>query len=300
VSAGAEGVRLCAALFAHLPVPARLLAQPSPELELALRDLVASGRAAWPTVVQSDEDFVAYVAARLPPHQAPSQALLTIHGADLYLACGLARGLTTALREFELKVLPQVDPAAARLGEEAFVSELKQVVREKLFVAAGAAPPKIVEYQGRGALVSWVRAAAIRLGLNLLRDAARYEPRELEADDLPSPGAGPEVELMKARHGADVATAFRSVFASLSVQERNVLRLHFLDGLNIDQIGAMLRVHRATAARWISRARDALVERLRHQLAETLKVSSAECQSLIALVESRLDLSLHRWLRDKP
>ena len=41
---------------------------------------------------------------------------------------------------------------------------------------------------------------------------------------------------------------------TLSAQERTVLRLHVLDGLGTDEIGALYKVHRTTVARWQAQA----------------------------------------------
>jgi transposase len=37
------------------------------------------------------------------------------------------------------------------------------------------------------------------------------------------------------------------------------LRYHHVDGLNIDEIGAIYRVHRVTAFRWLEKAKEQLV-----------------------------------------
>ncbi|MFY0535383.1 hypothetical protein [Nannocystis pusilla] len=51
--------------------------------------------------------------------------------------------------------------------------------------------------------------------------------------------------------------------AELDEQARNLLRQHLLDGLSIDQIAGLQRVHRATAARRLVRVREDLAQRTR-------------------------------------
>ncbi|MFC1610733.1 transcriptional regulator, partial [Myxococcota bacterium] len=88
--------------------------------------------------------------------------------------------------------------------------------------------------------------------------------------------------------------------ASLSAKDRNLLRQSLLDGLSIDQLGAIYRVHRATAARWLAGARERVLKETLSALRQRLKIDEAEFKSLINLVRSQLDLSLARLLdKDK-
>jgi len=52
------------------------------------------------------------------------------------------------------------------------------------------------------------------------------------------------------------------------------------------------RVHRATAARWLSRAEAALSAETRAILMKKLAVSSVDLHGILALIRSGLDLSL--------
>ena len=55
-------------------------------------------------------------------------------------------------------------------------------------------------------------------------------------------------------------------------------------------------MHRATAARWIVSAREALVDETKRQLRGRLGVSGAELDSLLGLVRSQIHVSLNRLL----
>ena len=57
-------------------------------------------------------------------------------------------------------------------------------------------------------------------------------------------------------------------------------------------------MHRATAARWLNRARGALVGTTHKRLAERLKLPVDQVESVIRLVQSRLDVSVIRFLRE--
>src|SRR5207244_2837986 len=73
----------------------------------------------------------------------------------------------------------------------------------------------------------------------------------------------PELDHIRARYAAPFKDAFQGALRGLSTQDRNILRLHLVDGLNIEQIGGIYNVHRATVARWIAASRQALVEETR-------------------------------------
>ena len=91
-------------------------------------------------------------------------------------------------------------------------------------------------------------------------------------------------------------TAFTGAMRSLESRERNILRMYLVDGLNIDQIGKVYGVHRATVARWIARSREKLLSETRRRLLGVLRMSEARFDSLMVIVRSHLDLSLERLL----
>jgi len=68
--------------------------------------------------------------------------------------------------------------------------------------------------------------------------------------------------------------------------------MHVIDGLTIDQIGALQGVHRATAARWIERAREAISRSVRRDLMRQLGADPFETEELLQWVQSRIELSL--------
>jgi RNA polymerase sigma-70 factor (ECF subfamily) len=75
-----------------------------------------------------------------------------------------------------------------------------------------------------------------------------------------------------------------------------LLRQSVVHGLNIDQIAAVFGVHRATAARRVERAREALLAATRKSLMSRLSIDRTEFESVMALIKSRLDVSIHRVL----
>jgi RNA polymerase sigma-70 factor (ECF subfamily) len=262
--------------------------------------VVARGEQRWPGVKVAPKAFAAHVRAVLPSGAPLAASLEALHAEDLYLACACATGDDRALQAFEAEFLPQVADYVAQIDRDpVFVDEVRQRLRERLFVPAEAgARLRICEYTGRGALGAWLRVVAVRLALNLRRRAKATVPTE--GDDAPalrSPSPDPEVDYLKTRYGEEFRAAFKATLGALPQDERNLLKLHYLDGLNIDEIGVAYRVHRATVARWLASARERILEETRSRLAERLDAGSKDVDSVLALVRSQLDVSIYNVLK---
>lgn len=219
---------------------------------------------------------------------------------DLALAEAARRGDPEAVRRLTTELLDEAARVVTRIHPSSdFIEEVKQTLRERLLVSTGGRPPKLAEYTGQGPLVKWLRAVCVGTALNLRRGEHREQPVD-EVAELEQRAAPEHLELdfMKARDGAVFKAAFAEAFASLSAEARNVLRLSVLDGLSIDQLGTLYGVHRATAARWLSRAKEQLAERTRDLAAERLRLEQPELDSLIRVIRSQLDVSLNRLLRE--
>lgn len=292
-----SGGALTALLVAHAPPERATWLREWPGLETLLAGHLAAGRAAWPTVTLSDEAFLRHLARHLPPEGAPAEALRQLHAADLYLACACAGGEPQALRALEQHVLQKVP---ARLGQlpATTVDEVLQVLRQRLLLGMGGAPPKISDYSGRGPLGAWVRIVAARIAGELTSRAGRQElfsepPEALERMLAPD---DPEREVLRADSREVLSEALRAALAALSERERGLLRLHHLHGLTMDRLATMYGEPRSSVARHVAQARERLLKHTRRELAARLKLEGRELESLLGLVQSRLDLSLSRLM----
>jgi RNA polymerase sigma-70 factor, ECF subfamily len=68
--------------------------------------------------------------------------------------------------------------------------------------------------------------------------------------------------------------------------------MHLIDALTIDQIAAVQGVHRATAARWLERARETLSRATRKDFMARLGTDPFEADEILRWVQSRIELSL--------
>jgi len=273
------------------------------DLDRRLWTLVAEGRAAWPDLAIEARLLVEFVARQLTSELADA-ALDGLRPADLYLACACARGVSGAVAAFDRDYMREVDIALARMRiGDSRLKDVKQLVRQRLFVGGGTAGAptsagKISEYGGRGDLRRWVRSVAVRTCLNELRKGKRevlvdddnlIAQHAISADD-------PEVEYMKRTYSNEFKAAFAEALGQLGPREQTLLRYHHVDGLNIDEIGAIYRVHRVTAFRWIEKAKEQLVKATLETLRARLKLPADELDSVLRMIRSQIHLSLIRHL----
>ena len=108
------------------------------------------------------------------------------------------------------------------------------------------------------------------------------------------PGDDPEIEYMKRTYAAEFRAAFADAMAQLGPREQTLLRYHHIDGLNIDEIGAIYRVHRVTAFRWLEKAKETLVVATLGALKTRLNVSPRELDSVLRLIRCDVD-QLAAW-----
>jgi RNA polymerase sigma-70 factor (ECF subfamily) len=277
-----------------------------PDLQRRLWELLAEGRAAWPGLTVEPRAVAVFVGRQLEPDVDADDALDGLRPGDLYLACACATGDTAAINAFDKAYMREVDIALARMRmPPPRASDVKQLVRQRLFVTdeplvVGGVTfhGKIAEYAGRGDLRRWVRSVAVRTCLNELR---RGKHEILTEDDqlmarLPVGGDDPELAYMKRTYASEFKAAFAEALTQLGPREQTLLRYHHVDGLNIDEIGAIYRVHRVTAFRWLEKAKEQLVQRTLELLRARLKLTAKELDSVLRMIRSQVHLSLVRQL----
>jgi RNA polymerase sigma-70 factor (ECF subfamily) len=251
------------------------------------------------TLHVDDDTLAAFVAPRLTGTDLET-ALAAAPAADLALAAACAAQAPGAHAAFD-RILAEVDVAGAAIhATPDTVLEVKQLLRVQLLVAKDGKPPGIAGYRGKGPLRGWVRITATR---ELIRHKKKLA-RDLSLDDrsldrLLASGVDPTLAAMKAEYRAEFAAALREAIDDLSAEDRTLLRQQIVDDMSIDAVGAAYGVHRATAARWLNRARAALVAATHNRLAARLDVPVEQIDSVIRLVSSQLDASVIRFLRDR-
>ncbi len=216
------------------------------------------------------------------------------HADDLYLALACLTNDRNAIAVFEQRVLAPAVLAVRKIDSaDAFVDEVRQALRDKLLFNGGQ--PKLLDYQARGPLAAWARMVAVRLAFTL----KRRTKVTVSVDDWIAGAVAsgtPYVDVMKQQQIDLFTQALSAAATELEPRLRAVLRMHFKDGLSIDQIGEVYQVHRATTARWLVQAKASWFAKTRSHMMKQQALSDTEYQQLAHEVQSRLDLSLSKLL----
>lgn len=262
--------------------------------ELTVGAAWASGHEAWPDIQLDREQLAAHL-------ETVDPAGASRYGADLYLAAACLARDPSAQAIFDREVLASVRGAIAAIDSSSeFVDEALQRLRTSLLVGDAETSPRLTTYSGRGPLRAWVGVAAARTALMMRRSQKRAREVSHEEDWTSSLAMistnNPEIELFKRQYAAAFSVALRDAVQALEPRLRSVLKLSYVDGLSIDEIGTIYVVHRATAARWIQKACDEVFETTRALLAERLALTATEVDRMNAMVRSQLDVSLSQLL----
>jgi RNA polymerase sigma-70 factor, ECF subfamily len=260
--------------------------------DAALSHLIARGAAAHPGIGEPPalRDLLATCLA-------DGVAGIDTRIADLYLAAACTAGDPAAIARLDETLPGTVAPMLVRLGvPHSDRDEIVQRIRVALLVPDEAGACGLARYTGRGELGAYLRSVAVRIALKrLAREEAPSDEVGLLAA-LPDGGDSPELAVLKERCREHVRRGFAGAIAALAPRERTLLRQHYVDGLTVEMIARLHRVHRATCHRWIEAARIKILRNVRRHLRATLGLAGTELETMVALVRSQLDLSLARQL----
>jgi RNA polymerase sigma-70 factor (ECF subfamily) len=285
---------IAAAFAAGLPAD---VVMPDADPAEQIAALFEAGRAAFPEVAVEATALARYLGERCPSQGAvlPPRSF----AADVYLACACVLGAPGAHAAFERQFSEVIARAAARVDPSpAFADDVRQVVLEGLFIVPPSGPPRIAGYAGRAPLRTFLRTIAVRTALNLRRRKEDRASTPLDEDREIAASVDVESAYLEKRYKAEFEAAVRAAMGRLTTKQRALLRLHLLDGLSIDVLGVHYQVSRATAARWLAGAREALAEGIRAELRAKLGLTPSQYDSLARMILSRLDVSVASLLRE--
>lgn len=265
-------------------------------------EVLVRARASWPGVALSLEAFAAALERHRPPFLAAPAPdgggwLDGLRGEELYLAAACAAGDEVAVRHLERLAFEGLEKTLARIdGSSAFVDEVKQELRLHLLVPARGGVPRLAQYAGRGSLVGWVHVAAARVALNLKR---RSGPDALAlgsfqggvSSDAGAVAVDAETAYLRERYRDQLQVAFREAVGELTARQRNILRMHFLDGVPLERLALLYGLHRTTLGRWVTKSCEQVLARTRRHLSSKAQLPPKAMDSLILLLRSELDFS---------
>jgi RNA polymerase sigma-70 factor (ECF subfamily) len=264
-------------------------------VERLLSDAVDAGTTAWPDVKLPAESFVGRIAYHFSNDETLIDWLGRVRASDLFLASACADRVPKAIDTLDREFLTSVPTFLARGGvRDIQPDDVTQRVRERLFLGAS----KIADYSGRGPLASWLQVVTLRVAFDVKRLRTMPIADSAQIEDLRLAGTDPELKLIKGRYRDPFKRALRAALAELSSEQRNLLKLHFVDAVTLDKLAGLFQVHRATIARRIAQARESVFDSVRSRLQAELGVSRDEFEELLTLLRSRLELSLSALMPD--
>lgn len=203
---------------------------------------------------------------------------------DLLLSWASLRKDRAALAELDRRL--ERTAASALSKYQDLAHEILQEVREKLLVGPKA---KLRAYNGRGALVRYLRAVLTTTAIDKLRERQAATPGRQSDDDslstIASAEASAESRLFNARAKAAFAAAFKQALTRLTQQERMILRMKFVDDLSVEDVGSAFGVHRTTALRWLEKIRREVLAETRAVLQSKFQVADGELDGFMSEME---------------
>ena len=257
----------------------------APAIGAALRAMIERGRAAWPEVDVDDAAFVAHVRGHLPGERDVLDELAALQAEGLYLASACARRDGVAIERFEATHWPEVSRALSQMGIEVTMrDEVLSRLHEILFFGDA----------GTGtALISRLRRARLAQELDPLgghpsgsQDAAQATSPSWRSTSssskLPAQRVDPEIDYLRRFYIDEFRAALGRAMRSLPRRERSLLRQHYLDKMSLDAVAKAYRVHRATAARWLADAREAVLAKTKAELDAAIDLRPSEVDSVLS------------------
>ena len=227
-----------------------------------IHDGLLGARSQWPSVAVADDVVAAHIEEKW--HAA---AFSKLRFAELFIACACARRDAAAIALFEKAYFEEIDGVVRRFPSlPVTVDDVRQRIRESMYLRD---PPALLGYDGRGSLRHWFRAAVLHAVLNIASREKRENPTDAEFFDA----------IVDPNATAD------EVYLKIACKDR---------------IEAVFRVHRATAARWIAKARQHLVDQTYAELATRLALAPNDVSSIVRAALTGLGTTLLRSISAPP
>jgi RNA polymerase sigma-70 factor (ECF subfamily) len=217
------------------------------------------------------------------------------HISDVALACAAACGESTAQVELHRQI---VHASRATLPGAGYADHIIDDTIGELELTLLGGPSPLVSYRGQSSLTGWLRTLAVRTAMRLAQASRRETPSSDTDNALLDHVATSDLtrDLYRAELRVAVRRAFATAIDHLSYFDRELLAAFIVRGDSVDAIAKTHAVHRATAARWVARARGALDRELSKELERDLGATDSEVASILHSVRSVIDLSVERLL----
>jgi RNA polymerase sigma-70 factor (ECF subfamily) len=256
------------------------------------REAYEAARRAWPAVTVSFDRFVAH-GGEVGFSPAAAGDPDAAHAADLFLACACGDGDRPAIDALEERYMGPTRFSLKRIdARPEFIDDVMQELRSKLLLPP---EPRILRYGGRGPLLAWIRVAASRIAIDLLRAVRDDVQRDArDPDALERVDFGPEVQLLRAAYRESFQDAVAAALAGLTPKDRNLLRRHLIARMTLEEIAGPYGVHPATIARRLMALREQIAVAVRDRLAirHRSEGGATSLESMAQAIRSEVYVSL--------
>lgn len=267
-------------------------------LEGDLYTMWQEGVRRWGDLHLEAKDYAACLSLYIANRGTPG-TIKDIDAAEVYIVAACIRNLPGALAAFEAEYFTRAVTALRKMSiSPDDIDDILQVVRLRLLLPGDNGRCRLEVYLGRGDLRTLIRVVATRLAVDLQRRTRRHVPDD-ELGELPAADPDPRLLAVRRQCREHFVPAFRTALADLERRERNLLRLHIVNGVTLATLARSYGVHRATVVRWLSKAREQLLRNICKSLAEIAAVTTDEVAAIVAEIQSQLDLSLSRLMQTK-
>ncbi len=265
-------------------------------IEALLEEHLSQGKMRWPDLDFDYEIYLRHVGTLLGNASiaCPRKHLDSLAASDVYLAAACLAGSEDAQQALLNETRPKLGRSLRKLGASPETcDEVEQRVFEMVLLGER---PQLLGYTGKGSLGGWIRTIAIRTCRRTLGLERQHAGEARDLDGLASPNEDVEIGYLKERYREQFRDAFLGAASELSERQRNILRQQHRDGLSIDALAQLYKVHRATAARWAASARLALLDGTKNRLRHAIGVDTQDFKSILRLVQSQLDVGIDTLL----
>jgi RNA polymerase sigma-70 factor len=205
----------------------------------------------------------------------------TLHFRDLYLATACAKeglGLTepgdrnvlrtdsrVAWETLEREYKPFVrDLARFFSGRRLLSQDLSDSLLADLFMPDALGKSRIMSYDGRSSLSTWLRVIMSNRAKNLRRGTTYTQTEEEIAPEIPDKPALANIDriICARRYGDLLADSIRWACRQLTPKERLLLLWRYEDGLQLGQIAKISGIHQSNVTRRLQRLHGKLRDRI--------------------------------------
>jgi RNA polymerase sigma-70 factor len=212
-----------------------------------------------------------HFAGRQPDDQQVEEYFASLHVEDLALACACAEGSESAWNEFVTEYRNYLRTAAAaicrRPAADPSVTELADSLFADLYGmpdSKGGRRSLLRYFLGRSSLRTWLRAVLSQRHVDAIRAAKRFDSLDAGEHDGQSRRA-PQVaklQLPQDPHRELYLQKFREALTPaldvLEVRDHARLRLYYVEGRTLAEIGRELGEHESSVSRNLERIRKEL------------------------------------------